>query len=63
MNTYLLDKIEKYAYEYATLKKYKIPKSDNSDGGKKVAIKDIFDMTSGISTNTLLIAGLSLKSP
>ena len=63
MNTYLLDKIEQYAYEYGTLKKYKIPLGENSDGGKKVAIKDIFDMTSGISTNTLLISGLSLKSP
>ena len=60
-NTYVLSKIEEYAYNYTQEKGYKV--SDRVLENQRIDIKDIFDMTVGISTSTLLAVGLSMMSP
>lgn len=49
--------MEKYAYDYAHGKKYEIPVYKDQPG--KMAMKDLFNMTAGTSTGSILAAGLS----
>jgi len=58
----LLQRMEAYAFEYATNKSYTIPKYFEQDGKtlrtNVVAMKDLFDMTAGTSTGSILASGL-----
>lgn len=49
--------METYSYEYATSKNYTFPKYKGRDG--LVAMKDLFNMTAGTSTGSILAAGLA----
>jgi hypothetical protein len=48
--------METYSYQYATSKGYKFPKYKGRDG--LIAMKDLFNMTAGTSTGSILAAGL-----
>ena len=48
--------MEKFAFDYATEKGYTFPKYEGRDG--ILAMKDMFDMTAGTSTGSILAAGL-----
>ena len=53
----ILGKLEKYAFSYATEKKYTgFPKYKGREG--LIAMKDLFNMTAGTSTGSILAAGL-----
>lgn len=52
----VLQNMEKYAYEYATSKGYDFPKYPGREN--VVAMKDLFEMTAGTSTGSILAAGL-----
>ena len=57
----LLSKLEEHAYEYATSKGYAIKTYPDALGGnrtKVVAMNDLFDMTAGTSTGSILAACL-----
>ena len=49
--------IEEYAYNYCTKKGYTFPKYEGRDG--VIAMKDIFDMTAGTSTGSIISAALA----
>jgi len=53
--------MEKYAWEYATKQGYDFPKYQGRDG--LFAMKDLFDMTSGTSTGSIIAAGLVYPNP
>jgi len=60
----ILLEIEKYATKYAKGKKYKVPLYDVKDKDGKVTkksmhLKDIFDMTAGTSTGSIIAAALA----
>jgi len=55
--TMVLLEMEKHAWDYATTKKYEFPQYAGHDG--HFALKDIFDMTAGTSTGSILAAGLA----
>jgi patatin-like phospholipase/acyl hydrolase len=56
--------IEKYAYEYAVSKGYKIPLYyKNSTLIERMHVRDLFDMFTGTSTGSILATALSLKDP
>ena len=59
----ILQNMEKYAYDYATKKGYTIPPYLDQDGKtlrkNVVAMKDLFDMTAGTSTGSILASGLA----
>jgi len=48
--------METYSYQYATSKGYTFPKYKGRDG--LIAMKDLFNMTAGTSTGSILAAGL-----
>lgn len=52
----ILKHMEKEAYDYATSKGYTFPKYKGRDN--VIAMKDLFDMTAGTSTGSILAAGL-----
>lgn len=56
----ILQKIEKEAYDYAVSKNYKVPEYPGVTG--KVAMKDLFDMTAGTSTGSIIAAALSMPA-
>ena len=60
-NTFVLAKMEEYAFNYTQEKGYAV--SDAAKDNQRIRIKDLFDMISGISTSTLLATGLSVRSP
>ena len=49
--------MEKFAYDYATEQGYDFPKYEGRDG--IMAMKDLFNMTAGTSTGSIIAAGLS----
>lgn len=49
--------IEQYAYEYSSIKGYDIPTYPNRS--EVIAMKDLFNMTAGTSTGSIISAGLS----
>jgi len=49
--------MEKYSYQYAKSKNYVIPEYKGEPG--VMAMKDLFNMTGGTSTGSILAAGLS----
>ena len=49
--------LEQYAYNYSTSRNYRFPKYEGREG--VIAMKDLFDMTSGTSTGSIISAGLS----
>ena len=49
--------MEKYAYSYAESKGYSIPKYPGHEG--HMAMKDLFNMTAGTSTGSIIAAGLA----
>jgi hypothetical protein len=55
--TMVLLEMETYAWKYATDKKYEFPQYEGKTG--HFALKDIFDMTAGTSTGSILAAGLA----
>ena len=55
--TMVLLEMEKYAWSYAVEKKYEFPQYEGHEG--HFALKDIFDMTAGTSTGSILAAGLA----
>ena len=52
----VLQKMEAYAWDYASEKGYQFPKYPGRDGA--LAMKDLFNMTAGTSTGSILAAGL-----
>jgi len=52
----ILGKMETYAFEYASSQNYTVPQYEGREG--LVAMKDIFNMTAGTSTGSILAAGL-----
>lgn len=61
--TYVIDQIESYAYNYTLAQNISITAIPFLKKNKKVPIKDIFDMTVGISTSSLISLGLAIPSP
>jgi hypothetical protein len=57
----VLENMEKSAWDYAVSKNYKFPKYPGRDG--LFAMKDLFDMTSGTSTGSIIAAGLVYPCP
>jgi patatin-like phospholipase/acyl hydrolase len=57
----VLQEMEIYAFEYATKKNYAFPKYPGREG--LFAMKDLFDMTSGTSTGSIIAAGLVYPNP
>lgn len=53
--------MEKSAWDYATKQGYDFPKYPGRDG--LFAMKDLFDMTSGTSTGSIIAAGLVYPNP
>lgn len=53
----VLENIETMAYDYATSKNYTFPKYTGRDG--VFAMKDLFNMTAGTSTGSIIAAGLA----
>ena len=52
----VLQNMEKYSYNYATSKGYTFPKYPGREN--VIAMKDLFEMTAGTSTGSILAAGL-----
>jgi patatin-like phospholipase/acyl hydrolase len=52
----VLQNMEAYAWDYASEKGYKFPKYNGRDGA--MAMKDLFNMTAGTSTGSIIAAGL-----
>ena len=52
----IIEQMEKYSYEYATSQGYTFPKYPGRDG--VIAMKDMFNMTAGTSTGSIIAAGL-----
>ena len=52
-----IDKMEVYAYEYAKKKGYTVPQYEGREG--RLAMKDLFEMTAGTSTGSIVAAALS----
>ena len=57
----VLENMEKSAWDYAVSKGYEFPKYPGRDG--LFAMKDLFDMTSGTSTGSIIAAGLVYPNP
>lgn len=58
--------MEKYAYSYATSKGYSIPTYTNPQTGRVrevMHMSDLFNMTAGTSTGSILAAGLAAPRP
>ena len=53
----VLQKMEAFAWDYASKKGYQFPKYEGRDGA--IAMKDLFNMTAGTSTGSILAAGLA----
>ena len=53
----VLLEMEKYSWKYAVGEGYQFPQYEGHDG--HFALKDIFDMTAGTSTGSILAAGLA----
>ena len=53
----VLQQMEVYGWDYATEMKYEFPQYSDNSG--HFALKDIFDMTGGTSTGSILAAGLA----
>ena len=59
---YILDEAEKYAYTYCDqIEECKMPEYSGHDQRK--ALKDLFNMTAGVSSSALITAGISIQSP
>ena len=52
-----IELMETYAYEYAQKKGYTVPEYDDRPG--RMAMKDLFEMTAGTSTGSIVAAALS----
>ena len=57
----ILMNMETYSFEYATSKAYTFPTYTGRDG--LIAMKDLFNMTAGTSTGSILAAGLVYPNP
>lgn len=55
--TIVIQKMEKYGYDYATEKGYDFPTFAGSDN--KMVMTNLFDMTAGTSTGSIIAAGLA----
>lgn len=53
----VLKEMETYAYNYSKSKNYVVPQYPYQKG--KIAMKDLFNMTAGTSTGSILSAGLA----
>ena len=52
--------MEKEAWDYAQLKGYTVPRYDYAPDPDVVHMSDLFDMTAGTSTGSILAAALSI---
>ena len=52
----VVKEIEKYAFKFATDNGYEVPKYEGREG--VVAMKDLFDMTAGTSTGSIISSAL-----
>jgi patatin-like phospholipase/acyl hydrolase len=55
----VLENIETMAYEYAKSKNYTFPEYPGEKAKGRFAMKDLFNMTAGTSTGSIIAAGLA----
>ena len=54
--------IEEFSYKYAKSKGYEVPSYPGREGEGIISMKDMFDMTAGTSTGSIISAGLVYPS-
>jgi len=63
VNTYVLDHIERYAYKYSKDHNYlsKIKRESHHAANERLSVSNMFDQIVGISSSSIVAAGLSMK--